>query len=69
MQDNALKASEITRREAERRNDIAKASGKPYDYKFDQMYPNVMDATAKHLRRHPEKLKEDCGIFESIELI
>ena len=69
MQDNALKASEITRREAERRNEIAKASGKLYDYKFDQMYPTVMDATAKHLRKHPEKLKEDCGIFESVEII
>ena len=32
-------------------------------------YMNGNDAIKRHFRRHPEKLKEDCGIFESVEFI
>ena len=60
MKDNARKASEITRKEMKNRNN---------DERFDKYYQVAMDATAKHLRRHPESYKEDCGIFESVEII
>lgn len=59
MRDIAHKASEITRKEADRRNVIAKSSGKGnYDRDFDDNYQMVMDATNKHIRRH--RTKHEC---------
>ena len=59
MRDIAHKASEITRKEADRRNAIAKSSGKgSYDRDFDDNYQMVMDATNKHIRRH--RTKHEC---------
>ena len=66
---NAIKATNIAARELERRekdNDPKTFDGYRYMY---HNYDIAMDAVAKHLRKHPEKLKEDCGIFESIEII
>lgn len=61
MKDIAHKASEITRREADRRNQIAKSSGKgTYDEDFDAEYQSVMDATNRHIRRHGNMSKNEC---------
>ena len=52
--------------------------GTPISYKNKDEYSHygspkqlmdADDAINKHFRRHPEKLKEDCGIFESVEII
>ena len=51
-------------------SDDRKRRGKVYEtLKDGPHYRYSYDAVNKHLRRHPEKLKEDCGIFESIELV
>ena len=42
------------------------------EYEHHGTAKEIMDADnaiRKHFRRHPEKLKEDCGIFESVEII
>ena len=57
MRDIAQKSSEITRKESENRNNSRD---------FDDEYRTAMDATNRHLRRHP---KNECGIFESVKII
>ena len=76
MRDIAHKASEITRRESNRRDQIAKASGKVYDKDFDSEYQSVMDATNRHMRRHKSQNEsiEDDGyidylLYEAQELL
>ena len=59
MEDIAQQASEITRREAKRRDLIAKQSGHVYDKNFDDNYKIAMDATNKHLRRHGKKSQNE----------
>ena len=49
---------------------IVYTSKKEYDYYgTPKELMDYGDAINKHFRRHPEKLKEDCGIFESVEII
>ncbi len=57
MQDIAQKASEKTRREMQNRNNSKD---------FDRNYQIAIDATNRHLRRHPNN---ECGIFESVKFI
>ena len=63
MRDIAHKASEITRKEANRRDQMAKASGKVYDKDFDSDYQSVMDATNRHIRRHDRVKTQNESVY------